>query len=1371
MKKYWKKRFVPIVLSATLVTSMISPSLTSALGNFDLQSVIVQTPINQYQADLAPGVKEKHYTFESKEGKKLESFVVEVDMQNPSVSIEAGTPNDGTAFGLQPVRQQASAANQENHQVVAAVNADFYNMATGEPLGFVYKDGQAVKDKSSSGQEFFAIKKSGEAVIGTSAEFESIKSEVEEALGGNAILVKNGQIYQTPQTGADKEPRTAVGIKQDGDVFFVVIDGRQEPYSAGISMPDLAQLMIDLGAVSALNLDGGGSSTFTTRELGGDQLEVDNRPSDRTERSVANSWLIVTEEPSDHVFASAHIKPYDKSFTPGSTITFSAKGRDKSMASATMPESGLTWELADPSFGTITENGTFVSNGNTGQFDVVLKHDGKVAGRSVIEIAQPDQMAFSSAQMTAARNSAINLGLITKFEKREVDWRLEDIEFEIPEGMGTIDDAGVLHTGDQNVTGMITARHKGTNLTAQMMVSVGKLPEVLYNFEDTLETWKTSTANRGEKGVLGLSKYPEPVRFGNQSLKIDFDFTGSPIGTTLGVYAGPGVNTAINDNPTGIGMWVYGTPESQGYWLRMLVVDGNNKNQTINLTGENPGIDWTGWKYIEAEIPSTFKGPFKLSGTQAIRIMSTKSGITGPMTKGSIYVDNIRAVYGEKVDDLYPPEITSVNVDGKNFTTNAVNLKAEVNEFEDDPFKTGIDWEKINLFVDGKNYVEAEGHFSYDMDGSISLSGFKWADGTHKVTLMVPDKFGNQAIKTVYFTVNTGSGKIDIVKKQEEALLGDVFKLGVKASNLGEISGSTLDIQIDKNFPVEDVQFAEGFKTSTSSYDAVTGILSLNLVNSGEAGDAAEAADIHIRIPASTKEGSKLTYEILNAELSYQSPKDESHVSTYSMEPASADVNGAFTIDGDPILIGKPSVFTVKNNKDEAEKDVEIYAMIDGGTEPVLLGKTDSEGSVTVDTITNQVKKIAIYAVKDGKYSFKWNTQTYPALASSGEIKNLISTPTGDPYKEKAFSWMSSPLANGEAIVQYARKQDFDRKGESIMVTVTGTSSSQVFSGEQDIEKNGIVQVNEVKLVKLQQDTAYVYRIGDGETWSGLKEFTTLKRKQNFEFAVLGDTQSPSDLSDFNKILGDLNNKELAFMIHVGDLIDESSKFRQWEDTLKSLTAYDNIRSTDFVAALGNHEYMGDADGSLAKAIFNSPENGPDMDKGGTYSVDYNNMHISVLGFTSDEEVLNQQLEWLKQDVKNSDKPWKILVTHKPPYFTNPFGGNEIMKEKLPPVVDELGIDIVFSGHDHSYGRTKKLKAGEEDSNGTVYVVAGTTGKKHYDAVADEKFEYVNMDNIAVSIQAKVDKDQITFTTKTSDGEVIDEFTVVNEEYDLEDEE
>ena len=132
-----KKRVLPITLSFALASSIISPGLTSALGIFDLTSSLVQTPINQYQAELAPGVKEKHYSFKGKNGKKIESFVVDVDVHNPNVSIEAGTPNDDEAYGLQPVRKQAEAANGDNHKVVAAVNADFYNMATGEPNGIV----------------------------------------------------------------------------------------------------------------------------------------------------------------------------------------------------------------------------------------------------------------------------------------------------------------------------------------------------------------------------------------------------------------------------------------------------------------------------------------------------------------------------------------------------------------------------------------------------------------------------------------------------------------------------------------------------------------------------------------------------------------------------------------------------------------------------------------------------------------------------------------------------------------------------------------------------------------------------------------------------------------------------------------------------------------------------------------------------------------------------------------------------------------------------------------------------------------------------------------------------------------------------------
>lgn len=656
------RKIVAAVLSVLLTVGLFSPLHASALGPFELQhSSIVTRAINQYTAPLAPGVTEKHYTFEGRNGKKIESFVIDIAPKAPNISIEVGTPNDGLTFGLQPVSLQAASANGKNGKVVAAVNGDFFRFATGEPIGVVHKNGQAIKTENSiDNHYFFGITQSGEAVIGDSAAYAAIKEQLKEALGGNAILVKDGQIYQTPQTGGEVEPRTAVGIKADGGVFFAVVDGRQEPYSSGLSMPDLAQMMIDLGAVMALNLDGGGSSTFVTRAPGGSVLEVDNSPSDRAERSVANSWLIVNKTPADGVFHNAFLEPYDQSFTPGTTIPFSAKGRDQSYAPAALPTEGLTWELDDPSFGTIDGNGVFTSNGKTGQFHVLLKHNGTEVGRSLIEIAVPDTVAFASQELTAARNSRVPLNLLTQFQKRNVQWKASDFVFDIPEGMGTIDANGVLHTGNQRVTGTITATFKGTNLRAQTQVAVGRAPVVLFDFEQSIAGWKTATANRGETSSVSWARLPEYAQLGSNALKIDFDFTKAQKDTTLGVYAGPGKAVAIDGEPTSIGMWVYATPEAQGYWLRTILVDGNNQNQTLTLASK---MNWTGWNYVKADIPDSFTGPFKLHGTQAIRLMSANSGTTGPMTKGSIFVDNIRAVYGEEEDEreeeLFP--FTDVN--------------------------------------------------------------------------------------------------------------------------------------------------------------------------------------------------------------------------------------------------------------------------------------------------------------------------------------------------------------------------------------------------------------------------------------------------------------------------------------------------------------------------------------------------------------------------------------------------------------------------------------------------------------------------------------------------------------------------------------
>jgi exopolysaccharide biosynthesis protein len=85
-----------------------------------------------------------------------------------------------------------------------------------------------------------------------------------------------------------RHPRTALGVKADGRLLLVTVDGRQADWSVGMSLPELTDLLLELGAVDAINLDGGGSTTMVV----GDQ--VLNRPSDPTgERENGDAILVI----------------------------------------------------------------------------------------------------------------------------------------------------------------------------------------------------------------------------------------------------------------------------------------------------------------------------------------------------------------------------------------------------------------------------------------------------------------------------------------------------------------------------------------------------------------------------------------------------------------------------------------------------------------------------------------------------------------------------------------------------------------------------------------------------------------------------------------------------------------------------------------------------------------------------------------------------------------------------------------------------------------------------------------------------------------------------------------------------------------------
>ena len=119
---------------------------------------------------------------------------------------------------------------------------------------------------------------------------------VTQIIGGGPRLVRDGKLEITGEEErfqADilvgRAPRTAIGITDDQKLLLVTVNGRQPNISVGMSLHELGNLLLELGALQAMNLDGGGSTTMVIRNL------VLNLPSDGKERPVGNSIVIIAD--------------------------------------------------------------------------------------------------------------------------------------------------------------------------------------------------------------------------------------------------------------------------------------------------------------------------------------------------------------------------------------------------------------------------------------------------------------------------------------------------------------------------------------------------------------------------------------------------------------------------------------------------------------------------------------------------------------------------------------------------------------------------------------------------------------------------------------------------------------------------------------------------------------------------------------------------------------------------------------------------------------------------------------------------------------------------------------------------------------------
>ncbi len=493
------------------------------------------------------------------------------------------------------------------------------------------------------------------------------------AIGGGDLILDNGVI---PDGIIDEDhektanPRTAVGLKPDGKVVFFAVDGRTQS-SKGITETELAVLMNELGCVTALNLDGGGSTTVMVKSSSSSDCVYVNAPSDGSYRSLANGILLVSSEAPDNIPASLSAIPNSPVVLSGSRVYFSAYALDRAYMPVTneyslelIPSDEISL-IFDPDvvypndIGSII-GGSFVAGYVPGEYRLVLSHDtpnGVIDGEvSVFVVDDIDSLSLEPSYTRAAPGSLVSLNIVARKDGRNVlcdsgsfYYTLNGTHIVPEEGAypnaALLCDIGYLTTDGNfqtfaGVEGEVEIGIWYGDLVSYARIKVGTGSDVISDFEDPTDIANFSVSLSDGAGNISFA----PTEGGYKSdgsLAIGYSYTNRTSSQVMDLTIQKGF--PISPDARGIKLWVGGElPER----MTCVVVDESGNEYEIDYKVTKDYYRQLGYSELTAELPISIR-------TGALTLKTLIRSYESGSGERSLSVDNPIIWYGE-ADDVPP---------------------------------------------------------------------------------------------------------------------------------------------------------------------------------------------------------------------------------------------------------------------------------------------------------------------------------------------------------------------------------------------------------------------------------------------------------------------------------------------------------------------------------------------------------------------------------------------------------------------------------------------------------------------------------------------------------------------------------------------
>ncbi len=495
-----------------------------------------------------------------------------------------------------------------------------------QPAAQIPENGYVIVSRQAGGKLLLGNFKVGDPVklsIVTNPDWENIRTSV----AGASILVKDGNIpsqfsYDVSSISR-ANPRTMVGSTKDGkQLLLVTVDGRQNA-SIGLNQRDSAELMRQLGAYNAINLDGGGSTTMITRTPGTNNLTLVNVPSDGSMRAVSTALGVFSTAPTSEL-SKLIIDTKDINVFVNTSRAFTVRGVDKYFNPVQVDLSQVEWSVSGI-------KGHFKGNvfypESVGDGKITAKLGNATGTIEISSLSSPVELKLDAKQIELPLGKSRSFSVTGK-NKNGYSAIIDpaDVKWSVSGNIGKFDKPGVF-TATSPGFGYISA--SVGNTYAYCAVSVAEEKATLkYDFEKNDATFSSYPSS--VKGSYSVSS--EQVQQGSKAGKLIYDFTKNVEVSRAAYVVFPNGGITLDANTEKIGVWAYNSHPNSN-WLRGEVIDSGGNKKIVDFS---KSMEWTDWKYVEAPFEN-ISLPAKLTRLYVVQVNPVAES-------GFVYFDNLTAI-------------------------------------------------------------------------------------------------------------------------------------------------------------------------------------------------------------------------------------------------------------------------------------------------------------------------------------------------------------------------------------------------------------------------------------------------------------------------------------------------------------------------------------------------------------------------------------------------------------------------------------------------------------------------------------------------------------------------------------------------------